>query len=158
MSKEAYLDLLKGYFKNKNKKIGGYITNDICMFRIREAKENVWSPCLQLKIEEDEYDQCTYVRGLFGPKPSIWTLFSFLYFGSMVMGILSLCFYIASLSFESYPIFLVLGVFFIALFIGLFFVSKLGQYSTRNQMRLLKTFILMVIKEERSKTLHQSKS
>ncbi len=148
LSKERFLDLLKDYFRKKNKTIGGFVTNDISLFRIRETKDSIWSPCLQLMIEEDPYDKVTYVRGLFGPRPSIWTMFSFFYFGSMVLGLLAFCFYFASLSFSPMPYLLYVGLFFSGLILALFFTSKLGQASTRNQMRLLKTFILMVLKEE----------
>ncbi len=156
LSKDDYLNLLDTYFKKKNKKIGGYITQQLSYFRIRQAKDSIWSPCLQLKVEEDPYDGVTYVRGLFGPKPSIWTLFSFIYFGSMALGSLSFLLYATSLSFKPMPFLLYIGFFFTFVVIIAFMTSKIGQSKTKNQMRLLKTFILMVIKDEYQKTQHKS--
>ncbi len=150
MKKEEYMNLLRDYFQKKHKTIGGYISDDLSYFRIKNVKENFWSPCLQLKVEEDPYDNVTYVRGVFGPKPAVWTLFSFAYFGILVLAVLSLLFYFTSLSFNPMPVLLYIGVFLLLIVFSLFMASKLGQIKTRNQMRLLKTFILMVIKDELS--------
>ncbi len=157
LKKEEYLDLLRSYFQKKNKKIGGYITDDLSYFRIRSAKNSFWSPCLQLKVEEDPYDKVTYVRGVFGPKPAVWTLFSFGYFGSMVLGLLSFLFYFSSLTFSPMPILLVFGMFFSLVVVILFVASKIGQRNSKDQMRLLKTFILMVINDEVNQTKKRKK-
>lgn len=148
LSKEKYLELLKNYFSKKNKKIGGYINSEQCVFRIRETKDDFWSPCLQLRVEENPEENVTYVHGLFGPKPEYWTMFMFFYFGFLTLSVMLLSFYVASLAFSPSPFLLVLGIFFLVLVFGLFAFSKIGQIRTKNQMRLLKTFILMVIKEE----------
>lgn len=48
------------------------------------TKGEYWSPHLHLELEPKE-DDSTHIRGLFGPEPTLWTLFMFLDF--MVAGI-----------------------------------------------------------------------
>ena len=49
-----------------------------------DSKKQYWSPHLHLELEENENNE-THIRGLFGPEPTLWTLFMFLHF--MVAGI-----------------------------------------------------------------------
>jgi hypothetical protein len=49
------------------------------ILRIPEEDQHYWSPQLNLTIEEE--DDHTLVRGLYGPAPSVWTMFAFGYFG-----------------------------------------------------------------------------
>lgn len=51
---------------------------------IPEGKREYWSPHLHLELEPKENNE-THIRGLFGPDPTLWTLFMFLHF--MVAGI-----------------------------------------------------------------------
>ena len=47
--------------------------------KIPKAKQHYWSPQLDLEIQSFEEGK-SVLRGLFGPKPSVWTLFMFLHF------------------------------------------------------------------------------
>ena len=49
-----------------------------------DAKREYWSPHLHLELEKNE-NGGTHIRRLFGPEPTLWTLFMFLHF--MVAGI-----------------------------------------------------------------------
>ena len=44
-----------------------------------EAKREYWSPHLHLELESKSENE-THIRGLFGPEPTLWTLFMFLHF------------------------------------------------------------------------------
>ena len=43
------------------------------------AKKRYWSPHLHLELEKKSENE-THIRGLFGPDPTLWTLFMFLHF------------------------------------------------------------------------------
>jgi Na+/melibiose symporter-like transporter len=59
--------------------------DDRVFIKIPKEKQHFWSPQLDLQIwdseeEEEEEEAKTTLSGLFGPKPSVWTLFMFLHF------------------------------------------------------------------------------
>ncbi len=59
--------------KFKTKLIGGHIVVDV-----PQEEDHFWSP--QLMIEIVEEDEKTILKGLFGPKPQVWTMFMFFHF------------------------------------------------------------------------------
>ncbi len=74
-------DLLKKTIKEKltstDQPIVGEIGHEYILIKINIAERHYWSPQLSLSLEE--HKQGTLIRGLYGPKPSIWTLFAFAY-------------------------------------------------------------------------------
>ena len=46
---------------------------------IKGDKKRYWSPHLHLELEKKSENE-THIRGLFGPDPTLWTLFMFLHF------------------------------------------------------------------------------
>ncbi len=46
---------------------------------IKGPKKAYWSPHLHLEMEYKDQNE-THIRGLFGPDPTLWTLFMFLHF------------------------------------------------------------------------------
>lgn len=61
-------------------------SDDHVFIKIPKEKQHFWSPQLDLEIFQFEGEK-TEVRGLFGPKPSVWTLFMFLHFVVIGLGI-----------------------------------------------------------------------
>jgi len=80
LSKQEFIDLIKQQLEENNQEFGGYANQEIAMIRLRKDKEKYWHPQLQIRIEEDEdQEKFLVVRGIIGPKPTIWTFFAFLY-------------------------------------------------------------------------------
>lgn len=52
--------------------------------KIHGEKQHFWSPQLDLSFEQEEEN--VIIRGLYGPKPTIWAVF---FFGYVVLGILT---------------------------------------------------------------------
>lgn len=46
-------------------------------FKINQQRSSYWTPELHISLEETE--EGTIIRGLFGPKPQVWTLFVLFY-------------------------------------------------------------------------------
>ncbi len=55
----------------------GSVATHHVSIRIPKSDEHFWSPQLGLEIEE--HPNGTLIRGLYGPKPGIWTMFMFFY-------------------------------------------------------------------------------
>jgi hypothetical protein len=60
------------------------VPGHICI-KIHPREVHVWSPQLDLSFEQD--GETVIVRGLYGPKPTLWVLF---FFGYAIIGILTL--------------------------------------------------------------------
>ena len=69
--------------------IGECLPNYIVL-KVPQEDQHYWSPQLSLMLEPME--KGTIIRGLYGPKPSIWTMFIFAYavlgVGAMFVGII----------------------------------------------------------------------
>ena len=67
--------------------ITGKIIGDHVILDITGEDVHYWSPQLNFRVEEDEDTSGkTLVAGLIGPRPSVWTLFMFLYFSIGLAG------------------------------------------------------------------------
>ncbi|MGB0430237.1 MAG: hypothetical protein ACPGLV_07160 [Bacteroidia bacterium] len=55
----------------------GSVATHHVSIRISKAEVHFWSP--QLGLEVENHPNGTLIRGLYGPKPGIWTMFIFVY-------------------------------------------------------------------------------
>lgn len=102
------------------------------ILKIPREEQHYWSPQLSLTIEESETG--SNIRGLFGPPPSVWTMFAFGYFA---LGIAFIITAIIGLSFQALhkptwmfwllPVYLVVAL---VLYIIAQFGQKLGAEQT----------------------------
>ena len=66
----------------------GLVSDNYCVIRIPVEQRHYWSPQLTLSIEKpQEGEKNIIVRGLYGPKPSVWAIFFMSY---AALGVLSL--------------------------------------------------------------------
>ena len=57
------------------------------VLNVRKQEEHFWSPQLSLSFEVDEEnEEFTIIRGLYGPNPTVWALFTY---GYAALGILA---------------------------------------------------------------------
>ena len=103
-------------------------------------EQHYWSPRLTLTLEETE-NGGSLLRGLYGPRPAVWTMFIFFYaiigFAMMVIGIIGLSHLTLG---DPAPILWlvpVLGVVFLSLYLVAYFGQKLGH----DQMVILHQFM-----------------
>ena len=61
-----------------------HVPGHICI-KIHPRESHVWSPQLDLSFEQE--GETVIVRGLYGPKPTLWVLF---FFGYAIIGLLTL--------------------------------------------------------------------
>lgn len=105
---------------------------------IPQAAQRYWSPQLTMTIESSEEGQV--IRGLYGPKPTIWTMYMFFYF------VLStLLVFVSIIGFSNRSLGLPAGMLWwipilLLLFIGLRLAARFGERLGRDQLRLLQDF------------------
>ncbi|MEM7657199.1 MAG: hypothetical protein AAF399_13780 [Bacteroidota bacterium] len=111
------------------------------VFRIPEPARHVWSPQLSVNLEWDEWEHEAIIRGLYGPNPQIWAMFTF---GYAVLSLLGVFIGIIgssqwSLGKEA-PILWTLPI-LLAGGVGLYFLSQFGQKMGAEQTFTLHHFI-----------------
>jgi hypothetical protein len=98
-------------------------------------EQHFWSPQLTFSMEETE--EGTLVRGLFGPRPSVWTMFIFFYaiigFAIMIVSIIGF----SNLSINQSGAILWSLPILIAVFLTIYISAYFGKRLGRDQMIIL---------------------
>ena len=121
--------------------------DDHVFIKIPKAKQQFWSPQLHLEINKIEHNK-SQLYGLFGPNPTVWTLFMFLHFA--VAGLfLALCIWAYSnyalkvdYSLQIWGMVLMIVLWFV-----LYFSGRVSKASNQKEMTDLYTFMSSVLDE-----------
>lgn len=119
--------------------------DDHVFIKFPKEKQHFWSPQLHLEINEVD-ENSSQLHGLFGPNPTVWTMFMFLHF--MVAG-----FFIAfgiwaytnwSLK-TTYAIQISLMLLMVVVWVALYFAGSIGKSSSKKEMHELHDFMNKVL-------------
>ncbi|MEO9570677.1 MAG: GTP-binding protein [Polaribacter sp.] len=148
---DSFKDVLNRFsdeFKKEKTTYKGSIVDGHVFICVSKKEEHFWSPQLHLEILE-KTNKTSLLKGLFGPKPQVWTLFMFIHFviGISFLGFAILLF--SKLSLKEPIIFpLVMMIFLPLIWILLYFLGKIGKDTGKSQMKDLHDFMIKIIKEE----------
>ncbi len=109
--------------------------------RIPKNKQHFWSPQLHLEIDEINANS-SEVRGLFGPKSSVWTMFMFFHF--IVIGLFTMIGVWAYSNWSlntSYEVQLGLMLLMVILWFILYFAGRIGKSKGKEEMKQLCSFL-----------------
>ena len=117
--------------------------DDHVFIKFPKEKQHFWSPQLHLEINTNETnDKKSTIYGLFGPNPTVWTMFMFFHF--IVIG-LFLGFGIwayTNWSLETnYAVQLFLTLFMIVIWFALYFAGRIGKKTGMDEMHQLHHFM-----------------
>ena len=131
-------------FENAKKEQNEFIVSridDHVFVKIPKSKQHFWSPQLHLEIMEIEKDKCT-VFGLFGPNPTVWTMFMFFHFivAGLFLGFGIWAYSNWSLD-NDYAIQLFVTLMMIVIWFALYFGGRIGKATGKEQMHLLNDFM-----------------
>tara|TARA_R110000868_G_scaffold285084_1_gene545565 strand:- start:1357 stop:1857 length:501 start_codon:yes stop_codon:yes gene_type:complete len=119
--------------------------DDHVFIKFPKEKQHFWSPQLHLEINEIDKDS-SLLHGLFGPNPTVWTLFMFLHF--MVAG-LFIAFGIWAYTNWSlkttYAIQLSFMLLMVIIWIALYFAGSIGKGSSKKEMHELYDFMNRIL-------------
>lgn len=132
-------------FKKSETKVNGNIVDGHIFIAVFKKDEHFWSPQLHLEIIEETKGTST-LKGLFGPKPQVWTLFLFVHF---VVGVSFLAFAVMlytkySLK-ESVLLPTVMLIVLPLVWTLLYFLGQIGKDTGKKQMQQLHNFMIKVI-------------
>ncbi|WP_142784020.1 ABC transporter ATP-binding protein [Changchengzhania lutea] len=119
--------------------------DDHVFIKFPKKKQHFWSPKLHLEINEVD-EETSLLYGLFGPSPTVWTLFMFLHF--MVAGLFIAAGIWAYTNWRlehSYAIQVSLMLFMIIIWFALYFGGRIGKASSKHEMHELNNFMNTVL-------------
>lgn len=125
----------------------GKLVQDHIILSIPSDQEHYWSPVLSLELETVEAG--TMIRGLYGPKPAVWTMFVFFYSAIGFLTLMALIFGLSQWMLHMKPWALwgaLMGILLILIF---FAISKIGQGLSQTQMHQLKGFLDHALEPEK---------
>ncbi|WP_299670037.1 GTP-binding protein [uncultured Polaribacter sp.] len=144
-SKETVLNRFSKSFKSDEIPFRGSIVDGHIFISVPKKEEHFWSPQLHLEIIEKS-EQKALLKGLFGPKPQVWTLFIFIHFviGVSFLGFCVLLYTKISLN-EAIFFPVVMMVALPCIWMVLYFLGKIGKETGKPQMEALHNFMIQII-------------
>ena len=117
----------------------GHVYPGYAKFYLPQEERHYWSPQLNLTFEN--VDDTTVLRGLYGPRPAVWTMFIFFYsiiaFAAVIILIIGLSYW----TLNKPPTILWLFPVLMVIFGSIYFVAYSGQKLGRDQMVTLHHFL-----------------
>lgn len=123
--------------------------DDHVFIKFPKKEQHFWSPQLHLEINTEGEDKAI-VHGLFGPNPTVWTMFMFLHFidAGLFFGFGIWTYTNATLG-NSYIIQLCLTIFMAILWFVLYFAGRMGRAKGMPDMHLLHVFMKETLRNYR---------
>lgn len=144
-SHQNLIEKFKDISKNKTSKFGILISDGHVIIDIPAEENHFWSPQLNIEIEKIEENK-SLVKGLFGPKPQVWTLFIFIHFAMAIAFIgFSIIAYVKYTLKSDYKIALAVTAVLPILWITMYFLGRLGRKRGHKQMDDLYGFMMMTL-------------
>jgi len=130
---------IKEYLRDAECSCKGQSTEGYATFCPPEEDQHFWSP--QLTITLDSEEGKTKVRGLYGPRPSVWTMFVFFYatiaFVTLTLSMIGLSYWSLDKPLTILWLVPVLLLVFLSLYLVAYFGQKLGHKQMTNLHRAL---------------------
>lgn len=143
--KQTLINKFTDNLQSEDYKYSYKISGDHFFIDVPKTEDHFWSP--QLHLEIVDYEKGSLIRGLFTPKPTIWTFFMFLHI------IVAVCFMVFSvIAYSKWSIDVNYSFAFgvclamIVLWFVLYFSGQLGKLKARYQMDELRVFIINTLK------------
>ena len=109
--------------------------------RIPAKKQHFWSPQLHLEIEEIDGKK-SELKGLFGPKPSVWTMFMFFHFIVIGLFLFASVWAYSNWSLKTnYGLQIGLLVGLVIIWFVLYFAGRMGKQKGKDEMKQLCGFL-----------------
>lgn len=126
--------------------------DDHVFIRIPKQKQHFWSPQLHLEINKKETEDGSTIYGLFGPNPTVWTMFMFLHFfvACLFIGFSIWAYTNWSLG-NSYSLQLFIALLTVVVWFALYFGGRMGKKTGMGEMHELHHFMRDTL---RSKDIH----
>lgn len=143
-------EVILKHFATKNKDNSPFIITQIddhVFIKYPKQQQEFWTPELHLEINHKD-EQTAELRGLYGPSPTVWTLFMFLHF---LVGTSFLIFGVWAYSnwrlTDDYYIQLMVCALMVIAWFVLYAAGRIGKTVSKKEMYELKNFMDTTISE-----------
>lgn len=140
-------DLLKKISETLNEEKHPYRTKLVgnnLIIDVPELEESFWSPQLHAEIEEDS--EKTIIKGVFGPKPQVWTFFMFIHFAIAIAFIVFFVMAYTQYSLkQDYDFALIMCIAMPVLWIIMYFGGQYGKKKSHKQMVEIDLFFRQLV-------------
>lgn len=119
--------------------ISATILDRYAILRIPEEQQHFWSP--EMTVSTEETEEGTILRGLIGPKPTVWTLFFSFYAFMAFIILIALIWGLSQWSLGHSPHVLWLVPIASLLWISAYAIALTGQKLSRTEMKRLISFL-----------------
>lgn len=136
------LELFEASKKDQKKFIISRI-DDHVFIKIPKSQQHFWSPQLHIEIIKNENDNTkSTIYGLFGPNPTVWTMFMFFHFiiASLFVGFGIWAYSNWSLD-TGFSMQLFVVLLMIVFWFALYFAGRVGKQTGKAQMHALHQFM-----------------
>ena len=144
-SKNKILKKFKDAFELGSSNFRGKVVGSHIVIDVAKSDEHFWSPQLQIEIDNSE-DGTSIINGLFGPKPTLWTLFMFIHFGiALAFAVFITMFYTDRSLGKNYSLSLILTISMPILWVLFYIFGRLGKKKGYAQMVGLDAFMRRIL-------------
>lgn len=144
-SQEALLSKFKDNLKDGDCKYCSKIVDGHIIIDVPKDENHFWSPQLNIEVEKND-DGVTIVKGLFGPKATIWTLFMFFHFAVAVAFIgFAVTAYVQWNLKEDYSTALYIVISLPIVWVVMYFLGRWGRSTGHKQMDELYKFMMKTL-------------
>ena len=145
--KECLIEKFRSNLNNEACEYSSKIIDNHIVIDVPIKNNHFWSPQLNIEVEKVEVGK-SIVKGLFGPKPQVWTLFMFLHFAIAVAFIgFSIMAYVKWTLNSDFMFPLVLVIVLPVLWIVMYFLGRIGKKTGHKQMDELHEFMMNTLKK-----------
>lgn len=144
-SEQELISKFSDNLKDDNCKYCSKIVDGHIVIDIPKEENHFWSPQLNIEVEKLD-DKTTIVKGLFGPKPTVWTLFMFFHFAVAVafIGFAVMAYVQWSLK-SDYSTALTVVIALPIVWVLMYFLGRLGRSTGHKQMDELYKFMMKTL-------------
>ena len=144
-SQQKIISKFKDNLKDANCKYCSKIIDGHIIIDVPLGDSHFWSPQLNIEVEKVQGGRAI-VKGLFGPKPQVWTLFMFFHFAMAVAFIgFSVMAYVKWTLKADYSFSLIAIIALPVLWIFMYFVGRVGKKTGHQQMEELHEFMMKTL-------------
>lgn len=136
------MDRIEVLINNSPENIRGYIVDHHIILDIVGEEVHYWSPQLNFRVEpNDQNPKHSIVSGLIGPRPPVWTLFTFIYFSVGTIGFFVSSFGISKALILGYSNLIFAFPIALLFMLTAYRVGKQGEKLAKDQIEILKQFV-----------------
>ena len=140
--KAIVLEQIATLLDSQKESVTGTIIDNHIILDILAKDRHYWSPQLNFRVEADEDDPAkSVIYGLIGPRPAVWTLFMFIYFGVGALGFFISAFGVSKLMLGEYSNLILALPLAILFMLTAYGTGKYGERLGADQIEVLKQFV-----------------